>query len=38
MEKRKSRLMGQILVYLFLGVLTIFTLYPILYVVLGSFK
>lgn len=30
--------MGQILVYLFLGVLTIFTLYPILYVVLGSFK
>lgn len=38
MEKRKSRLMGQILVYLFLGVLTIFTLYPILSVVLGSFK
>ncbi len=38
MEKRKSRLMGQILVYLFLGGLTIFTLYPILYVVLGSFK
>ncbi len=38
MEKRKSRLMGQILVYLFLGVLTIFTLYPILYVVLGSIK
>ncbi len=38
MEKRKSRLTGQILIYLFLGVLTVFTLYPILYVVLGSFK
>lgn len=38
MGKRKSRLIGQSLIYLFLGILTVFTLYPILYVVLGSFK
>lgn len=38
MGKRKSKLIGQSLIYLFLGILTVFTLYPILYVVLGSFK
>lgn len=29
---------GYVLIYLFLGTLTIFTIYPILYVVFGSFK
>lgn len=36
--KKKSDLLGYGMVYLFLLILTIFTIYPILYVVFGSFK
>ncbi|MFI3202637.1 MAG: carbohydrate ABC transporter permease [Eubacteriales bacterium] len=35
---KKSSFKGSIFIYLFLGILTVFTVYPILYVVFGSFK
>lgn len=38
MGKKRSKMVGNILIYGFLGILTIFTLYPLFYVVLGSFK
>ncbi len=40
-QRRKlnpEKIMGKVLRYLFLGILTVFTLYPILYICLGSFK
>jgi multiple sugar transport system permease protein len=37
-KNRISKIFGKVVLYLFLGLLTIYTLYPLLYVSLGSFK